>query len=507
MISDDLSLEVFQVNGSTATQAYYLQIQADDNKVLLHDPCTYCHPSYNQYTFSNRQIILPAASDKLYTITLIDTIPYVQIVHTPGCIPSTIYGPDYRHDLLYLQCHDPSDTKQVLLALLVQDGDSNSFVDWSYDTFPILDGLTGEGSFFEYYDGDYNQRMVYFTYARDEVLIFQEPIDNVLRFIGLPEECVDVVRITPCRNRDYNILLECSSSLDSPTVTNLHVFDPDNGEMTRILVTSYNRTSPIHLVHTDSDPSDTIVVIFAQEEIIVQSISQEDVSARVTIPAPIYDARIATVGGISYAVYSSAGQVYVLNVTRRLQGSFQALRVPLSPADRVCTQPGCPLMQFIDNNTMAVALNGSRVAFISITPQPKVLSVFSSTDQPKRFVFVPSPSPDSTPSPEAPTPTSPAMPQSSVASSVVAVAPTSPSYGSTMDESTKEKQPVTTSVRPTPEETLVVIIPKLSNSDPQMIDLTAILVTCSIAVIVVIGMVIVGAALFVVKRKRRSPPK
>ena len=380
IISRDLGLEVFQISNSHAEQIYHTHVRLNDDPLLLRDPCPSCSLSYNQYPFNNHQTIIPV-SERLYVITFLNHIPYFQILWTPGCEPISIFKPSYFDDVLYMQCRDPTDHGRILLSWLIQDGNNNNFLEWTFQPLPNFDSFSNEGTFYEYYDRNFEEYMVYFTYTLDDLLYFEGPDNNYFRFFALPSECTEVIRISAVRNSRYNVVLECSVEQSSGIITAVHSFDPDQGSFVKLLDTSYTKC-PIQFYSSNSE---SILAIFSGGQILVQDLYDLEASAQVNVSGHIYDGLLTKIEEQVYAVYATGNGLHILNVSQALSNNGESVIQRLDHSENICAHIGCPLLTLLDERTIVASLD-PEIALYSLIP-PRLLSTANNTNLPARFIF------------------------------------------------------------------------------------------------------------------------
>ena len=350
----------------------------DEELIPLRDPCPSCPSSYNILGLEDYQTILPVTG-KLYIFTVIDYTPYSQIVVTAGCIPISIFKPNgeyFEEDTLYVECERTSVPNQFFLAKLVKDQHD---LQWSYQTLINYDDLTSNGAF-QYYINDFEQYLVYYAYAREDLLYFEGPDNGLYRFFSLPSRCVKVVRITRVDQHPH-LLIECSNTSDSSVqvVNSVYIFEPDSGNYNPIFRGTAYSKCPVRFSNDGST-----VAIFTGRRLLVKELFKQGRTAIVEDVMSVYDGLLTELDSNLYAVYINTSGLYTLNVNRALQG-HTVVFTRVNNSEDICAYTGCPLLEAIDTNTVVAQLNSS-IATFSVHP-PKLLNSSAVSNQPVRFIF------------------------------------------------------------------------------------------------------------------------
>jgi len=379
-IERDLDIDGFSVDvNRTLTHAYYLRTVVDDEELIpLRNPCPSCPSSYNILGLEDYQTIIPVTG-KLYIFTVINYTPYSQIVVTAGCIPISIFKPNgeyFEEDTLYVECERTSVPNQFFLAKLVKDQHD---LQWSYQTLINYDDLTSNGAF-QYYINDFEQYLVYYAYARGDLLYFEGPDNGLYRFFSLPSRCAKVVRITRVDQHPH-LLIECSNTSDSSVqvVNSVYIFEPDSGNYDLIFRGIAYSKCPVRFSNDGST-----IAIFTGRRLLVKELFEQGRTAIIEDVMSVYDGLLTEVDSNLYAAYINTSGLYTLNVNRALQGhTVTSMRV--NNSEDICAHTGCSLLEAIDTNTVIALLNSS-IATFSVHP-PKLLNSSAVSNQPVRFIF------------------------------------------------------------------------------------------------------------------------
>ena len=385
-ISADMQFEVFAINCSTAslTLEYVTDLQLDqDNPIGLRPPCPSCAPTYNQLTLAStpHQTFIPVA-ERLIVTTIIHDQPYAQLVRMDGCEPTSMLKPKNNRDLLYVQCRNSGNARTLYqLARLLQNPEDLGELQWTFQFYDDFDDFTSEGEYYEYYDTDLDRYEVMFMYSKSGKLFFEGPDNGYYRFYALPDDCATTVRLTPITDANHQIIIECSDSSHSDTISGVYAFDPDTGDIASILSNVEYSKCPIRFSKDGS-----IIAIFTKREVLVTNLTTTDsVLARVPVQGSgvVYDGLLTTVEGVTYAIYSTREGLFTFNVSQTLQGgSATGL---MDQTDDICAEEGCPLLVLADDNRVLATLD-NEIAMYSINP-PRLVNRVATTYQPARLSY------------------------------------------------------------------------------------------------------------------------
>ena len=420
--SVNLQLEVYALNSSAAALEYVTEVQ-QDGSLSLRPPCPSCSPSYNQLTLTStpHQTLIPVAQ-RIIVTSIINDQPYIQLLKMDGCDPISMLKPQMNSDLLYLQCRTvSSESTRVLyqLARLAQNTQDITEQQWSFQPYDDFDDFTSEGEYYEYHDRSADRYEVYFVYTRSGELVFEGPDTGYFRFFALPDGCAKAVRLTPITDTKHRIIMECSATVQSNTISSVYAFDPETGDMANILSGVEYSKSPIRFSKDGS-----ILAIFTDTMVLITDcLAADGTPIRVPVQgagAP-YDGLLTTIGTVTYAVYSTREGLFTFSVSQALQGGHgtTATRL-LEQSGDICAEEGCPLLVLVEENRVLATLD-HQLALYSINP-PLLVNRVATTYQPARFVYrkYPSSQPPSPPSPSpSPSPPPTELPTSRIPTPIV----------------------------------------------------------------------------------------
>lgn len=174
------------------------------------------------------------------------------------------------------------------------------------------------------------------------------------------------MRLTPINDTNHRIIIECSATVQSNTITSVYAFDPETGEMASILSEVEYSKCPIRFSKDGS-----ILAVFTDSMVLVTDYLAAD-GTPVHVPvqgsgAP-YDGLLTTVGTSTFAVYSTREGLFVFSVSQALQGGHgtTATRL-LEQSEDVCAHEGCPLLVLAEENRVLATLD-HQLAMFSVNP-------------------------------------------------------------------------------------------------------------------------------------------